>query len=92
MITGILLAFFAGADGLVCDNLAERFGREVQIREARCFYDLQQVQENIHNEMYSLLIHTYIRDAAQRDRLAVLALDRAVLVGGGRCAAARALG
>ena len=65
----MVLAFFAGADGLICDNLAERFGREVQIREARCFYDLQQVMENIHNEMYSLLIHTYVRDATQRDRL-----------------------
>ena len=65
----MVLAFFAGADGIVNDNLAERFGREVQIREARCFYDIQKSVENIHNEMYSLLIQTYIRDEAHRDRL-----------------------
>ncbi|MEC7000296.1 MAG: ribonucleotide-diphosphate reductase subunit beta [Actinomycetota bacterium] len=65
----MVLAFFANADGIVNDNLVERFGREVQIREARCFYDLQKTMENIHNEMYSLLIQTYIEDATQRDRL-----------------------
>lgn len=64
-----VLAFFANADGIVNDNLAERFGREVQIREARCFYDLQKTMENIHNEMYSLLIWTYIDDVTERDRL-----------------------
>ena len=64
----MVLAFFANADGIVNDNLAERFGREVQIREARCFYDLQKTMENIHNEMYSLLIDTYMDDAVERDR------------------------
>lgn len=65
----MVLAFFANADGIVCDNLAERFGREVQVREAKFFYDLQKAMENVHNEMYSLLIATYIADAAERDRL-----------------------
>ena len=65
----MVLAFFANADGIVNDNLAERFGREVQIREAKFFYDLQKTMENVHNEMYSLLIDTYIADAAERDRL-----------------------
>lgn len=65
----MVLAFFANSDGIVADNLAERFGREVQIREAKCFYDLQKTMENIHNEMYSLLIDTYIEDAVERDRL-----------------------
>jgi ribonucleoside-diphosphate reductase beta chain len=65
----MILAFFANADGIVNDNLVDRFCREVQIREARCFYDLQRTMENIHNEMYSLLIDTYIEDDAQRNRL-----------------------
>jgi len=65
----MVLAFFANADGIVNDNLAERFGREVTIREAKCFYDLQKTVENIHNEMYSLLIETYISDTVQRDRM-----------------------
>jgi len=61
-----VLAFFAASDGIVNENLAERFIREVQITEARCFYGFQIMIENIHSEMYSLLIDTYIQDSAQR--------------------------
>ena len=64
-----VLAFFASADGIVNDNLAERFGREVTLREAKCFYDFQKAMENVHNEMYSLLIQTYISEPEERDRL-----------------------
>ena len=64
-----VLAFFAAADGIVNDNLAERFGREVQVREAKCFYDLQKTMENVHSEMYSLLIETLVEGADERDRL-----------------------
>lgn len=62
-----ILAFFASADGIVNENLAERFGREVQWYEARCFYDLQKAIENVHAEMYSLLIDTYIDDESERN-------------------------
>jgi len=65
----MVLAFFANSDGIVNENLAERFGREVCIREAKCFYDFQKTMENVHNEMYSVLIQTYISDEVQRDRL-----------------------
>lgn len=44
----------------------ERFTQEVQVTEARCFYGFQIAMENIHSEMYSLLIDTYIKDAAER--------------------------
>ena len=64
-----VLAFFASADGIVCDNLAERFSNEVQIREAKCFYDFQKTMENVHNEMYSLLIDTLVRDEDEKNRL-----------------------
>ena len=64
-----VLAFFASADGIVNDNLAERFCVDVQVREAKLFYDLQKTMENIHSEMYSLLIETLVDDAAERDRL-----------------------
>ena len=37
----MILAFFAASDGIVVDNLAQRFCAEVQIPEARCFYGLQ---------------------------------------------------
>lgn len=44
----------------------ERFAQEVQVTEARCFYSFQMAIENIHSEMYSLLIDTYIKDPEQR--------------------------
>ncbi|KIY53485.1 ribonucleotide reductase [Fistulina hepatica ATCC 64428] len=61
-----VLAFFAASDGIVNENLLERFSGEVQIAEARCFYGFQIMMENIHSETYSLLIDTYIKDAARR--------------------------
>lgn len=64
-----VLAFFASSDGIVLENLAERFCRDVQIPEARCFYGFQIAMENIHSETYSLLIDTYIRDAQEKTRL-----------------------
>ncbi|CAG8574385.1 5656_t:CDS:2 [Ambispora leptoticha] len=64
-----VLAFFAASDGIVNENLVERFSNEVQIPEARCFYGFQIMIENIHSEMYSLLIDTYIKEPSQRDYL-----------------------
>ena len=53
-----ILAFFAASDGIVNENLCERFASEVQLPEARCFYGFQIAMENIHSETYSLLIGT----------------------------------
>ncbi|XP_054981477.1 ribonucleoside-diphosphate reductase subunit M2 B isoform X2 [Sorex araneus] len=64
-----ILAFFAASDGIVNENLVERFSQEVQVPEARCFYGFQIVIENVHSEMYSLLIDTYIRDPKEREFL-----------------------
>jgi len=64
-----VLAFFAASDGIVNENLLERFSNEVQIAEARCFYGFQIMMENIHSETYSLLIDTYIKDQKQREYL-----------------------
>merc|ERR1711992_104330 len=64
-----VLAFFAASDGIVNENLVERFMQEVQVPEARCFYGFQIAIENIHSEMYSLLIDTYIKDREERNRL-----------------------
>jgi len=64
-----VLAFFAASDGIVNENLVENFAQEVQIPEARCFYGFQIAIENIHSEMYSLLINTLIRDRDEQTRL-----------------------
>lgn len=64
-----VLAFFAASDGIVNENLVARFSQEVQIPEARCFYGFQIAMENVHSEMYSLLIDTYIKDPSEREFL-----------------------
>ena len=64
-----VLAFFAASDGIVLENLGERFLTEVQLPEARCFYGFQLGMENIHSETYSLLIDTYIKDRKEKTKL-----------------------
>jgi len=65
----MILAFFAASDGIVMENLAQRFMSEVQLAEARAFYGFQIAMENIHSQMYSILIDTYIKDSAEKHRL-----------------------
>lgn len=65
----MVLAFFAASDGLVLENLAVRFMGDVQLSEARAFYGFQIAMENIHSEMYSLLIDTYIQDKSEKTTL-----------------------
>jgi ribonucleoside-diphosphate reductase beta chain len=64
-----VLAFFAASDGIVNENLAERFMKDVQLPEARSFYGFQIAIENIHSETYSLLIDTYIKDPLEKNKL-----------------------
>ena len=64
-----ILAFFAASDGIVNENLAENFVNEVQYSEAKFFYGFQIMMENIHSEVYSLLIDTYVKNDAEKDQL-----------------------
>lgn len=62
-------AFFSSMDGIVNMNIAKRFREEVPILEAGYFYDFQVMMENIHAETYSLMLDTYVKDAARRAHL-----------------------
>jgi ribonucleoside-diphosphate reductase beta chain len=64
-----ILAFFAASDGIVTENLAVRFMSDVKVPEARCFYGFQIAMENVHSEMYSLLIDSYIKDPTEKTQL-----------------------
>ena len=64
-----VLAFFAASDGIVLENLAQKFCTEITVPEARCFYGFQIAMENIHSETYSLLIDTYIKDSSEKNFL-----------------------
>lgn len=65
----MVLAFFAASDGIVLENLAVRFMSDVQLSEARAFYGFQIAMENIHSEMYSILIDSFIQDSIHRNQL-----------------------
>ena len=65
----MILAFFAASDGIVTENLAIRFMSDVQLAEARAFYGFQIAMENIHNEVYSLLIDSLIKSDEQKNKL-----------------------
>jgi ribonucleoside-diphosphate reductase beta chain len=62
-----ILAFFAGSDGIVLENLIQNFCNEVQLPEAKCVYSYQAYIENVHSEVYSLLIDTYIKDKHRKE-------------------------
>lgn len=64
-----ILAFFAGSDGIVNENLSMNFCTEVQIPEARAFYTYQQFNETVHSETYSILIDTYVTDPEEKTKL-----------------------
>jgi ribonucleoside-diphosphate reductase beta chain len=65
----MILSFFSASDGIVNENLAENFLKEVQYPEAKSFYGFQIAMENIHSETYSLLIDTYIKNSEEKDKL-----------------------
>lgn len=64
-----VLAFFAASDGIVMENLATRFSREVPVAEVKAFYAFQNAMEAVHSECYSLLIETYVKDPVEKDKL-----------------------
>ena len=64
-----ILGFFAASDGIVVENLISRFASEVQVPEARCFYGFQTAIENIHSEVYSLMIQKFAKTEAKQTEL-----------------------
>ncbi|KAG5501555.1 hypothetical protein JKF63_03385 [Porcisia hertigi] len=64
-----VLAFFAGSDGIVMENITQRFLNDVKIPEARAFYGFQLMMESVHSETYSVLLDTYITDTVEKLRL-----------------------
>lgn len=65
----MILAFFAGSDGIVLENLVSNFASEVQISEARAFYAFQGMIENVHSLTYALLIDTFVKDPKRKSVL-----------------------
>jgi len=64
-----ILAFFAGADGIVLENLVSNFSVEIKATEARNFYAFQAMIENIHGMVYALLLDTFVKDVKRKEKL-----------------------
>tara|TARA_B110000483_G_scaffold183744_1_gene217360 strand:- start:1701 stop:2660 length:960 start_codon:yes stop_codon:yes gene_type:complete len=64
-----ILAFFSFADGLINANLEERFIKEVPEKEAKIAYDFQKTMENIHGEVYSIMLEVLIPDPVEKQQM-----------------------
>lgn len=65
----MVLAFFASSDLIVNENLMERFVKDVKALEVQMLYRFQAMMEDIHSDMYALLIDTYIDDPNEKKKL-----------------------
>ena len=64
-----VLAFFAGSDGIIFENINCNFAEEIEIPEVRFCYGFQAMMENIHSQCYSLMIETYVKNPIRKDQL-----------------------
>lgn len=65
----MVLAFFACSDFIVNENLDEEYTEKVKIPELKMFLHFQEMMEDIHTQMYQILINTLVKDNALKDRL-----------------------
>lgn len=64
----MILAFFAGADAIVNNNIREQFSK-IKIKEAEIAYGYQQMMENIHGEVYADMLINIVKDEKERNEL-----------------------
>lgn len=64
-----VLAFFAAADGIVNANIKQNLIDVVKIKEAECAYGKQFQMENVHGEMYSLMLDTFVKNENLKAKL-----------------------
>ena len=62
-----ILAFFAASDSVVSLNIMNTFCSEVKVLEAQIAYTYQAMMENVHAEVYSIMIDVYVTDPEERD-------------------------
>jgi len=64
-----ILAFFAGSDGIVAENLAVRFYNEATSPVVKLFYGFQIAMEGIHSEVYANMIESFVDDREEKMKL-----------------------
>lgn len=65
----MVLAFFAGSDLIVNENLEDGFTEQVVIPELKMFYHFQEMMEDIHTAQYQLLIEALVKDSSTKKDL-----------------------
>lgn len=64
-----VLAFFAASDGIVAENLDLNFTQEITFKEISTLLRFQAMMEDIHSEIYSLMIDTIIQNKDEKLKL-----------------------
>lgn len=64
-----VLAFFAASDGIVNENLVVNMMNLFDQPEIKCFYGFQIMMENVHSEVYSEMIQTYVPNIEDQSKL-----------------------
>jgi ribonucleoside-diphosphate reductase beta chain len=65
----MVLAFFACSDFIVNENLDEGYTDMVKVPELKMFLHYQEMMEDIHSQMYQILINTLVKDNVLKDKL-----------------------
>ena len=65
----MVLAFFACSDFIVNENLDEEYTEHVGVPELKMFLHFQEMMEDIHTQMYQILIDTLVYDSELKDKL-----------------------
>lgn len=65
----LILSFFAASDGIVNFNIGKRFLNDVTNREAIKTYCYQMMIEDVHSEVYALMLDNLIKDEAEKQKL-----------------------
>lgn len=60
---------FNYSDGIVAENIVNQFYNEISNPQVRCFYAFQIMIEQVHSEVYSLLIDTLVKDPGEKMKL-----------------------
>jgi ribonucleoside-diphosphate reductase beta chain len=65
----MILGFFANSDFIVNENLDENFVEQIKVPELKMLYHYQEMMEDIHSQMYQVLIDTLVSEEETKDKL-----------------------
>ena len=65
----MILGFFANSDFIVNENLDENFTEQIKMPELKTTYHYQTALEDVHSQMYQVLIDTLVKKEEIKERL-----------------------